>query len=566
LSAELIRRSDSTLELSISGKSTIHDVDTSFDIEFTDNAFANGGKADSTSGATNKFVINFINIWTVAATGADFNNIDTAFKTAQNDDIIKVAEGTYTGIVKVISNLTSFQLIGEGPNKTIIQADTIPGNAKGRVFEFGPVQNAYIEGVTIQNGHDTSNNSYGGGISISSGNLTLKNCRVINNWAISRGQGQTVGGGIYCGRDLKIIQSEIANNVCDNRVKQGQIQGGAFFVGGHCIIENSTISGNFSRNTGGAGLLGNSGQNKSAHRIINSTITNNEAIGDGGAFNTYYETVIANSIIYGNKATKGKDIFQTNSHVYTMGITNSFIGDMTGFQDKVKITGTPLTTDPKLDTLAFNCGYTRTHALLDGSPAIDGGVMGDTIPSMDQRGFGAFQTRDIGAHEQVYQLQFEIGKDSICMESTDLIALNGIPNNGTFEGIGVTGNQFDPSKVTTEGYVIITYKYTAPGCDDFTSSDSIYVYKCEVNNNIKRNQLHARIYPNPANDLLWVENNNNVMMNAQISDLSGKPLIRQNDKSTLFSININELPAGVYLLTLESMGMKSVQKFVKLQN
>jgi hypothetical protein len=65
---------------------------------------------------------------------------------------------------------------------------------------------------------------------------------------------------------------------------------------------------------------------------------------------------------------------------------------------------------------------------------------------------------------------------------------------------------------------------------------------------------------------LWVENNNNVMMNAQISDLSGKPLIRQNDKSTLFSININELPAGVYLLTLESMGMKSVQKFVKLQN
>jgi hypothetical protein len=78
--------------------------------------------------------------------------------------------------------------------------------------------------------------------------------------------------------------------------------------------------------------------------------------------------------------------------------------------------------------------------------------------------------------------------------------------------------------------------------------------------------LHARIYPNPANDLLWVENNNNVMMNAQISDLSGKPLIRQNDKSTLFSININELPAGVYLLTLESKGMKSVQKFVKLQN
>ncbi len=563
LTASVLRLSDSTLELTLSGKATMHNLDTNFTIEFNNDAFANGGKADSTQDVTKKISLNFINVITVGKFGANYETIDSAFTGMSNDDIMMIGEGVYTEYdITPKSGLSRFTMIGKGADKTIIQADTAPGIAKGRVLSINAAQSATIEGVTIQNGNVTGNNAYGGGIQIM-GKLTIKNSRIINNRAISTTSGQTVGGGIYAG-NLIMIGCEVSGNVADNGNKVGQVMGGGFYVPASVYIENSTISGNFSRGTAGGGLIGNSSQT-TPQRIINSTFTNNEATNDGGAgFNTYYTTILTNTIVYGNKSNgKGKDIFHTNSHVYPIRVDKTFIGDISGFQDKSYVLGAPYTTDPKLDTLKFNCGVTRTHALLDGSPARDSGITSDSTPVLDQRGFGQFLTKDIGAHEEVYQTQFEIGQDSICMESTDLITLNGQPTNGVFEGTGVSGNTFDVSKVKSEGYVVITYKYTAPGCDNFSSTDSIYVYTCKVNGVYNPN-LTVQVYPNPANNVLWIENSKNTSMNVIVSDLSGKQMMDVAQVSGKSSLNISELPSGVYFLTIESNGKKAHQKFLKM--
>jgi hypothetical protein len=79
--------------------------------------------------------------------------------------------------------------------------------------------------------------------------------------------------------------------------------------------------------------------------------------------------------------------------------------------------GTYVIDNPKLAPLAFNGGPTRTHALLDGSPAIDNGIGAACVDDMaapltrDQRGvqrpWGA--ACDIGAFERQPDLIFNDG-------------------------------------------------------------------------------------------------------------------------------------------------------------
>jgi len=60
---------------------------------------------------------------------------------------------------------------------------------------------------------------------------------------------------------------------------------------------------------------------------------------------------------------------------------------------------------------------------------------------------------------------------ALCIDANDL-ALNGTPQGGTFTGIGVTNNTFDPS----QGTQTLTYHYTdGNGCTN--SEQSLYQLK-----------------------------------------------------------------------------------------
>ena len=70
------------------------------------------------------------------------------------------------------------------------------------------------------------------------------------------------------------------------------------------------------------------------------------------------------------------------------------------------------------------------------------------------------------------------------------------------------------------------------------------------------------IYPNPANDKIFIQNNDDSSVeNVAVFDISGKKILEQNNNFT--SINIQNLETGIYFLQIKSDNKTSQIKFIK---
>jgi predicted outer membrane repeat protein len=181
--------------------------------------------------------------------------------------------------------------------------------------------------------------------------------------------------------------------------------GGGIFNDGQLYLDSSTISGNTAI-SGGGGL-----DNRGGATIRNVTISGNTASYGGGLFNDGGLFVLYSSLV-SNTATampgnKGGNIEIAESfRMKTTIVANSLGGPNCAGSGAIVseghnlentntcsfISGTDLpNTDPMLDVLLDNGGPTLTHALQEGSLAIDAGNDVD-CPSLDQR--GAFRPAD----------------------------------------------------------------------------------------------------------------------------------------------------------------------------
>ncbi len=239
---------------------------------------------------------------------------------------------------------------GAGPNVI-----TISGGNTVRVFDFnsGGV-NFALNALTITNGSVAGN---GAGISFTNGN------------------------------SLSITNSTISNNAATGNTRQG---GGLAIVSGGSTtnITNTTFSGNTTNgnNSVGGGIYApNSGQTVN---LNHATITLNTSTGNsnnlgGGIFIAGGTFSMNNSIVAQNTATGTSIDINGNPSA----ANNNVIGVNTGHNvvngvnnNQVGTTGTPL--NAMLSPLANNLGYTQTHALMSGSPAVDKASTGLTT---DQR-------------------------------------------------------------------------------------------------------------------------------------------------------------------------------------
>ncbi|HET9477213.1 MAG TPA: choice-of-anchor Q domain-containing protein [Dehalococcoidia bacterium] len=201
---------------------------------------------------------------------------------------------------------------------------------------------AVLERVVVRgNQADTSG---GGGIA-NTGTLTVRDSIIVDNGASARGTG---GGGI----------------------ENGQILPGASLT-----VVNSTISGNWTDSGLGGGGIAN--QASASATLINSTVTGNRTFGTvgGGLDNEIGSTTyVVNSLVGGNENGDCAGPITSGGHNLdgdgTCGLTSE--GDLSNV-------------DPMLGPLAGNGGPTQSHALLEGSPAIDAGGAG-LCPATDQRG------------------------------------------------------------------------------------------------------------------------------------------------------------------------------------
>ena len=319
-------------------------------------------------------------------------------------------------------------LNGLGAKKTIIS-----GNFQNRAFSITNSADALISGVTIQDGDDIT----GGAILVSSGSLTLTDSALKNN------DGLFGGGAVHNLGSTTIIGSEISGNSANSPFSGPLVSvsgGGVLNQGASATLRiiNSTVSGNLGFEAGG-GIANLDGQVE----ITNSTVSNNRAEGievgggtfTGGIFSNDANVLLQNSIVAGN--VNGRNLISGDmgtTAIVAAGSSNNIIGNASTAGGLINGSdGNQVGVDPKLGPLQINAGALQTHALLDGSPAIDTGnslfarTSSIDLLKHDQRGFPfkrfSGPAVDIGA--------FELGSlSSVLSVSTNTDISDGDYSNG----------------------------------------------------------------------------------------------------------------------------------------
>lgn len=114
--------------------------------------------------------------------------------------------------------------------------------------------------------------------------------------------------------------------------------------------------------------------------------------------------------------------------------------------------------------------------------------------------------------------------------------------------------------------------YMITSCnDEFTTSNTItFNTDCESPiQELSNNSLEFEIYPNPADEVINIKFKNSINSDLRISvtDMMGKQLIsntvRWNSMNNLLSIPVNQLPAGIYQISVYSGNAFKVIKFIK---
>ena len=232
----------------------------------------------------------------------------------------------------------------------------------------------------------------GGGLSNYYGsNSVLKDVIFRSNTA-------EIGGGLHNDNGNPILTNVL---FYDNDADRG---GGMSSSFGNLVLTNVTFSSNIANI--GAGLF----PNESNLTLNNVTFSNNMAQFFGGGIFADRSTYVAiNSIFWGNSPD------QISTMDTSVTITYSVVQGDSLYPGEGN-----LNTDPKLGLLQDNGGFSLTHALLEGSSAIDTGSQ-HICPSTDQRGYyrpidgnnDGIARCDIGAYEYGSYLSFDVFLPSV---------------------------------------------------------------------------------------------------------------------------------------------------------
>ncbi|MFC1593052.1 choice-of-anchor Q domain-containing protein [Candidatus Omnitrophota bacterium] len=311
-----------------------------------------------------------------------------------DDDLDIVGPDGYEMIVSGNNNSRVFT-INSGKDVSITGLNIRDGLAPfgGGIQNLGTLELHYcIVEYNHVIGPEAEYGGYGGGIE-NNGDLLVDHC--IIRWNTTS-DGESVGGwgaGISNGlfSTANITYSAIHDNLCGDGVEDGSRGGnggGIHIFESSMTLTNCTISGN----EAGDGLFrgGNGGGIFLVYgscTINNCTITNNSAgwggsvHGEGGGIfddQGGTSTYARNCIIADNHTESGssEDIGTWDERLHSQGC--NIIGDISGwiYEPGTDTTGDQLGVSPMLDALADNGGFTPTHALQSGSPAIDGVLTG----------------------------------------------------------------------------------------------------------------------------------------------------------------------------------------------
>jgi hypothetical protein len=339
--------------------------------------------------------------------------------------------GVLTSILLTSGELTlDKDLTIQGPGAASLAID---GNAASRVFTITGGTVAMISDLTVRNGNGVSAvvSGDGGGVYSLGGTVMLTNTTISGNTVRGSGGGvsslagtvtltnTTVsgntaggGGGVYnTSGTLTLTNTTISGNTASSG--GGGIYNDDFRDNGTLsTLTNTTISGN-TASTGGGGVANAWGGRLT---LTNATISGNTtSSSSGGGVSSNSGTVTLTNTIISRNTTNSGDGNCSGANIISGGNSLEFPGSGAGACSLNAALGDKIGADPLLGTLTLNPpGTTATHALLQGSAAIDGvtfqtgvhctGPVGAGTPTpvtTDQRGVPRPQgpACDIGAYE-----------------------------------------------------------------------------------------------------------------------------------------------------------------------
>jgi Right handed beta helix region len=310
---------------------------------------------------------------------------------AQDGDLVSVAGGTYVETIDVSRSIT---IEGAGALSFGVGAQNtwVDGNKQGSVFTIAPEATVFIRYMLIRNakgpgiinwgkltvkGVIVGANSEAGISNGTKGTLHLERVWLYKNngpglsnvsyanlkevFAVLNQEGMLIGG--------KEARSDVTNSAFVNNRSTGVSSYGKLLS-----LTNVTISGN-----AGFGVVVGDGSDLSLRFV---TVAANAASKTGAAGISAQDAgniSILGSIIHGN----GKGVAAQCSLKIGFDVGYNIVPDNSCTSFPAATTGA----DPKLKPLANNGGFTLTHALSPGSPAIDLVPEGpDCTTSKDQRG------------------------------------------------------------------------------------------------------------------------------------------------------------------------------------
>lgn len=386
-----------------------------------------------------------------------------AIAMAANGDTVDLTQLTCSTITlatgALVVTVDSISLLGPNASSLTISAD-----GGSRVLSHTGDGLLSISGMTIAHGKEISKIFSTGGCISSDGDISIvrsiiRDCRAESS-AAGLPFSRSLGGGIYSKGKLSATETQILGNIVTSIGGQySYAEGGGLYARGGLELHSSTISGNTASQASPA-LYAEGGGVKARLEVVieSSVIDNNDAYFAGGiSISSDQSVIISNSTVSGNTsefrtagiAVGARSLSILNSTIAFNSATRTFSGaeaagagllttslvesidirssiisnntaasnyddfDMipvrpiTGSHNLVRVTQIPmpdgtLISDPLLAPLSDNGGPTRTHALLEHSPALDTGIADSSI-EFDQRGLPYARLSgpevDIGAFE-----------------------------------------------------------------------------------------------------------------------------------------------------------------------
>jgi hypothetical protein len=479
---------------------------------------------------------------TVKIGETNYNTIQEAIAAASDGNVINISGAFTENIVITDKSLT---LKGSNP-----ATDIIDGGKSGSVVDIyaNQIKNITLENLTIRNGTLTGS---GGGIKLDTATDGSGSSLTLNNVIVKDNSASWQGGGIASlGANLTLNNCIIKGNSASNNGGGGII----FTTKGNkpmvFKLNNSSVSGNTSKNGGGIYLDGNTNLDLNAE-ITNTTITGNTASSGsngagGGAI--WSKTSAASS----NVNLKLVHVtIDDNSHTSATknGLSFTGQGNPTTFT-KVEIYNSILVNNDEVDeddnkpsqkaidwrnAKAINIVNTIFGGMYDAAKTVDNVIALDVI-------------NGTGANNEINKTAVFAGMPNDGLTSdggTDVLALTS------------SGSAVDHCTAATTGITLPTVDqrgYTR----DATPDSGAYEYGASLGLFDFKDSRPFSVYPNPASQFIHIDTDVKVE-SVKIYSLLGALEKSVQAKNT---VDISNLNRGVHLLVVESNGKQSAKQLI----